>query len=459
MGGLRAGKKREWVAHKFLGVLGQSGKIHRGAVWLSAISAVFCGAVAARGDIVSVVGRHTSIDLLFSITFTESTLPQDGWAFQIFLDTDNDLATGYGAGFECLVRGVEYVAPSLVYYRTTLSGSGPGGWGNSLATLPVVWVDDRHVEILLHPLSLGLPSGNIRYTLELYRDGCLIDDVRLARTINGGGGGITDCNHNGVADATDITNGTSDDCDGNSIPDECDAASGPQADCNQNGVPDLCDIADGTSTDCTDDGVPDECELDCNGNGVGDSCDITDGTSADCDGDLSPDECAPTAAALGCRWLGVHPPAGPRKVAIRVTGDAQNPEVSCVSRYVQIDGRLGLSPFYQFPQEWCTAYVHGTAIMPNARYTVQLIDGVTFFAPQVVTTSKWADVDGNGLLNVTDVQAIVLYIAGSRKFDPEAVDIGPCVPDGFVNVTDVQTAVLAFGGLPYASTSCLQPCQ
>ncbi|NIM47868.1 MAG: hypothetical protein GTO22_01155, partial [Gemmatimonadales bacterium] len=33
-------------------------------------------------------------------------------------------------------------------------------------------------------------------------------------------------------------------------------------DCNGNGVPDACDIADGTSDDADGDGVPDECDAD-----------------------------------------------------------------------------------------------------------------------------------------------------------------------------------------------------
>ncbi len=52
----------------------------------------------------------------------------------------------------------------------------------------------------------------------------------------------TDCNGNGVADATDIANGTSQDCNGNGIPDSCDIASGFAKDCNLNGVPDSCDL-------------------------------------------------------------------------------------------------------------------------------------------------------------------------------------------------------------------------
>ena len=54
---------------------------------------------------------------------------------------------------------------------------------------------------------------------------------------------IVDCNENGIADADDIANGTSEDC-------------------NSNGRPDECDIADG-ETDANSDGIPDSCQLEC----------------------------------------------------------------------------------------------------------------------------------------------------------------------------------------------------
>ncbi|NOX60312.1 MAG: hypothetical protein GXP29_15840 [Planctomycetes bacterium] len=112
-----------------------------------------------------------------------------------------------------------------------------------------------------------------------------------------------DCNNNGVADAADITAGSSNDCTLNGIPDEC------EPDCNMNAGPDSCDIAAGSSMDCDADGIPDECNIDAgsaapggpffcttqcandfNDNGVPDECDISGGTSSDCDGSGIPDE-------------------------------------------------------------------------------------------------------------------------------------------------------------------------
>ncbi|MEM7165772.1 MAG: LamG-like jellyroll fold domain-containing protein [Planctomycetota bacterium] len=112
-----------------------------------------------------------------------------------------------------------------------------------------------------------------------------------------------DCNANGVADATDIANGTSLDCQGNNIadeceldcnangvPDDCDLTAGTSPDCNSNGIPDECDIAAGTSLDCNSNGVPDTCDPDCNSNNIPDDCDVAGG-AADCNLNSTPDSC------------------------------------------------------------------------------------------------------------------------------------------------------------------------
>ncbi|MDX1388245.1 MAG: M12 family metallo-peptidase, partial [Acidobacteriota bacterium] len=102
---------------------------------------------------------------------------------------------------------------------------------------------------------------------------------------------VDDCNRNGVDDATDIADTTSDDVNMNGIPDECE-------DCNGNMVLDDTDIAMG-SPDVDANGVPDECEPDCNGNSIPDAKDIADGTSDDLYGDDVPDECEADCDASG----------------------------------------------------------------------------------------------------------------------------------------------------------------
>lgn len=83
----------------------------------------------------------------------------------------------------------------------------------------------------------------------------------------------TDCNGNGIPDATEIASGASDvdqngildscqtDCNANGLPDSYELGQNTVQDCNGNGRPDSCDIASGLSVDAAGNGVPDECEL------------------------------------------------------------------------------------------------------------------------------------------------------------------------------------------------------
>ena len=126
----------------------------------------------------------------------------------------------------------------------------------------------------------------------------------------------TDCNTNGVEDATDISSGTSEDCDRNGVPDECEAdADGDGVinpcdacpndagnDSDGDGVCDSADICPGGDdrVDGDGDGVPDFCDAcpkdktnDSDGDGVCDSADICPGGNdkLDRDGDGVPNKC------------------------------------------------------------------------------------------------------------------------------------------------------------------------
>ena len=61
--------------------------------------------------------------------------------------------------------------------------------------------------------------------------------------LNGGywSGGFADCNSNGVPDASDIADDSSEDCNANGVPDECDVEAGTSSDDNDNGIPDECE--------------------------------------------------------------------------------------------------------------------------------------------------------------------------------------------------------------------------
>jgi hypothetical protein len=126
-----------------------------------------------------------------------------------------------------------------------------------------------------------------------------------------------DSNGNGVDDAADIVNGTSQDMDWDGIPDECEPGCNGNGrpddfdvandvpDCNHNGRPDSCDLADGTSQGINGNRVPDDCDPDCNGNGVPDDLDILNGTSQDLNGDGVPDECTPLTGDMKQRSCGL----------------------------------------------------------------------------------------------------------------------------------------------------------
>jgi hypothetical protein len=51
-----------------------------------------------------------------------------------------------------------------------------------------------------------------------------------------------DCNANGLEDACDIADGTSNDANGNGIPDECEAGMQLSGDCSQDGSVDMADV-------------------------------------------------------------------------------------------------------------------------------------------------------------------------------------------------------------------------
>ncbi len=163
---------------------------------------------------------------------------------------------------------------------------GPGDPGGD----PNAWLDSSHLSALSPCIDAGDPAF-VADPNETDIDG--EPRVQHCRVDMGADESpyFVDCNGNGVGDACDITDGTSQDCNRNGVPDECDLSGGGSRDCNTNGLPDECDIAAGTSQDRNSNGIPDECEPDCNGNAVPDDWDIATGTSLDCNSNGVPDEC------------------------------------------------------------------------------------------------------------------------------------------------------------------------
>jgi hypothetical protein len=235
------------------------------------------------------------------------------------------------------------------------------------------------------------------------------------------------------------------DCNGNGIPDECDL------DCGEPGGP--CDVPGcGQSDDCQPNEIPDE-------------CDVAEGTSADNNGNGIPDECevaAPVVVAEGSRYLAVtpQPPDSIWPVALLVTGDPDDPNVSCVSRYVQADGRPGGDPVFQTPAAWETVHVHGEAIIPQSTYLLQAEWQHGLTEAVSATTWAWCDINNDGLVNLADIMSIIMGYQGDfTNATVENLDqrSESCEPDGIISLPDIMAAVGAFQGESWY-TSCSAPC-
>ena len=169
------------------------------------------------------------------------------------------------------------------------------------------------------------------------------------------------------------------------------------------------------------------------------------------------------ADAIGGRYLAVTPSEGTEPVALLLTGGASEPAVSCLARYVQADGTLGDDPVFRLPMEWGTVFVSGAEIGPDTPYAVQGDYGTpgnpVLTPAQPVRTRLWADIDGNLIVNLADIQILVLAFQGTTGLaDFEAMDLAGCELDGTINMTDVQWAVLAFQGKAYWDVQCAAPC-
>jgi hypothetical protein len=192
-------------------------------------------------------------------------------------------------------------------------------------------------------------------------------------------------------------------------------------------------------------------------------------TGVDITGDLGPPAVVnvvgcprPAVEAAGSRYLAVEPSPGPDPLALVVTGDIDNPDVSCVARYVQPDGTLGAAPVFQVPGEWGTVFVHGPDIMPAVEYHVQAGCGTggvveALSRPLSVTTWMWGDVDNNHHVYIDDVTAVLNGTQGmfGEGVTLQGVDLAPCQPDGIVDAADVQAIEAAYNGGAYP---CAAPC-
>ena len=155
-------------------------------------------------------------------------------------------------------------------------------------------------------------------------------------------------------------------------------------DCNGNGIADSCDLFDATSFDCNFNLIPDECETDCNGNGIDDACDLANGTSPDFNNNGIPDECEPDCNNNGF------------------------PDFIDIAFGFSLDVNLnGIPDECECP----------------------------------------ADIDVSGLVNVTDLLAL-LAAWGPNPGHPADFTGPGDVPDGQVTVTDLLALLAAWGACP-----------
>lgn len=143
--------------------------------WVAVLVGVGCA--TARAEVAAITGVYDSTTVQFEVELTASAPFSEGWHFQLFIDSDHDANSGYGHGFESLVRGVELADVRHVYLRSTAGGGGPGGWGPALTRVPFT-TDGRHLAFEV-PVGdeFGIGPGSFRYAFESYLDGAIQSNV------------------------------------------------------------------------------------------------------------------------------------------------------------------------------------------------------------------------------------------------------------------------------------------
>jgi len=109
----------------------------------------------------------------------------DGWSFQLFLDTDQDPATGYWLGYDYLTRDSELdLNGTSIRVRRTIPLVGPGsdGWGEETAVVPI-HVNGSTVTFRVPLDAVDDHDGTVDFGLEVYRTSACAD-CPLGRTFD-----------------------------------------------------------------------------------------------------------------------------------------------------------------------------------------------------------------------------------------------------------------------------------
>jgi len=299
------------------------------------------------------------------------------------------------------------------------------------------------------------------------------------------------CNDNQLCTSPDVCNGGL--CQGTPIPgcQPCDTF----ADCND-GISCTADnCSGGPGGMCVHTAQNDLCPEDglfCNGEEL---CSATSGcysAGPPCGGCTEQAGCpcaTPLVENVGSRYIKVipQPPESTLPQAIRI--ELCN---SSVFRYVGFPGTTpcGAGPICPFningdaaiegslgylktdssqatfasPAQWLGAiYITGADLLPNHAMVIRADCG-TPGAPVLsqtasMTTRKYGDVDGSGLISFADILRIVQnFQANYTNATKPATDLDPCTPQQVVNFADVLKGVKAFQASPFTEF-CSSPCQ
>ncbi len=162
---------------------------------------------------------------------------------------------------------------------------------------------------------------------------------------------------------------------------------------------------------------------------------------------------AATVFAIGSRWISVTPADGPDPVALLVSGNPNDPDISCISQYVQANGTLGVNPVFQTPAIWGTVLVRDSEIRPQKTYTVCTSCASGFSAKSAVTLWRYGDGNNNGTISLDDILCVLNGFSGSFGTPPSfctlySTDlIGPgCIPNAGITLDDILSVLSAFQG-------------
>jgi hypothetical protein len=168
------------------------------------------------------------------------------------------------------------------------------------------------------------------------------------------------------------------------------------------------------------------------------------------------------ASAVGSRYLTVTPESDSQAVALHVSGDPNNLEISCQEFYVQSDGRLGTSATFLLPEEWGTVYVSDVGIIPNSAYLVR-VDRGAVNTPELgpamsVTTWVSGDADHSGDVTLDDVLCVLDAFAGhDSACSFAAMDMGPCSTDRMIDLHDIAEVLDAYSSTGFDCPALCDP--